>query len=295
MTQETANSENLVDATFVNTHAGWMFALAHNLLGDAALAEDAVQDALIAAHTRGNFEGRSDIRTWLHRVTLNAALAIRRKRGTTHRDIDSLQPAFDANACRIEEPWGELRNTDDVLQQRELAEFVRRSVQMLPDDYRVCLQLRDIEELSVSDTAAMLGISEQNVKVRTHRARAALKRLLEPLLRGQPVADITTDLPAADVEPGFARTMKGLMLAAFPMMITCEQFEDFIADYLAGGLSAYQRRLFDFHVRTCRECREYLAAYQRAREMAGAACKLVNDVKAAPADLVRAVVSALGV
>jgi len=58
---------------------------------------------------------------------------------------------------------------------------------MLPDNYRTVLLLRDIEELSVSEVAELLNLSETNVKVRVHRARSARKKLLEPLLRGEEI------------------------------------------------------------------------------------------------------------
>lgn len=60
-------------------------------------------------------------------------------------------------------------------------------IDTLPDTYRIVLVLRDIEELSTAEVAEMLELTEANVKVRLHRARAALKKLLEPLLRGQDI------------------------------------------------------------------------------------------------------------
>ena len=58
-------------------------------------------------------------------------------------------------------------------------------IDKLPDNYRTVLLLRDVEEMSISEVAKILNISETNVKVRVHRARSALKKLLEPLLRGE--------------------------------------------------------------------------------------------------------------
>ena len=55
----------------------------------------------------------------------------------------------------------------------------------LPESYRVILQLRDIEEMSTREVAEGLGLTEANVKVRLHRARSALKKLLEPVLKGE--------------------------------------------------------------------------------------------------------------
>ena len=63
------------------------------------------------------------------------------------------------------------------------------------------------------------------------------------------------------------RWMKGMMLKHMPFMMTCIEFEDFIIDYLEGDLSERQKTVFEFHLRICRECREYLAAYRRTMEV----------------------------
>ena len=90
------------------------------------------------------------------------------------------------------------------------------------------------------------------------------------------------------------RTMKGAMLNWMPGMLTCVEFEDFLIDYMAGDLPAGQRRVFEFHIRICRECREYLAAYRRTIEVAGRAYQdetapVPDEV---PEDLVQAIVAA---
>lgn len=270
-----------------------MLGLANRVLMDPHLAEDAIQEALMAVHNKGSdFDGRADIRTWLYRITINAALTLRRKRVKSECNIDDLQPDFDANACRIEEPWTELRTTSEVLEEAELTSYVRRSVEALPEAYRTCLQLRDFEELSVREVSEILDISEENVKVRTHRARSALKRLLEPLLRGGSISDIASAPLPLEAAPTIGRIAKGVMMTYTPMMITCRQFEDFIMDYLEDALPKKTRRLFEFHIRTCRECREYLAAYQRTRDIAHASA-LVLTLSDVPEDLIEAVAAAL--
>lgn len=63
------------------------------------------------------------------------------------------------------------------------------------------------------------------------------------------------------------RWIKGMMLKHMPLMITCLEFEDFIIDYLEGELSERQRTVFELHLKICRECRDYLAAYRRTMEV----------------------------
>lgn len=87
------------------------------------------------------------------------------------------------------------------------------------------------------------------------------------------------------------RRLKGTMLKHVPGMITCREFEDFIMDYLEGELPERQEKLFERHLRVCRECREYLAAYERTVDVGKAALgpdyePVPDDV---PDDLIKAV------
>ena len=164
--------DRAVVTDFVQAHIGWMRALALRLVKDEGLAEDCVQEALM--------------KTWLHRITINEALMKLRSRKRLEEDlIDPLLPDFDETGCRIEAPWQRLDSADEILDQERQRNLVRSKIDELPESYRIVLMLRDIEEMTTAEVADFLGITESNVKVRLHRARAALKRLLEPLLRGQ--------------------------------------------------------------------------------------------------------------
>ena len=92
----------------------------------------------------------------------------------------------------------------------------------------------------------------------------------------------------------FKRWLKGLMLRRVHYMITCREFENFVLRYLDGELSPRQRSIFEWHLRLCRECREYLDAYQRTVEIAKVAlappeAPVPDDV---PEDLVKAILDA---
>ncbi len=173
--------------TFVRDNAGWMLALARRYVTDQALAEDVVQAAFTDIF-RGldNFEGRSTLKTWMHRIVVNQALMSLRKSNRMETvPIDDLLPDFNESGCRIEERWTTTETPESLLQKAETRENVISLIDQLPESYRAVLLLRDIEELSTEEVAAMLSISEANVKVRLHRARAALKKLLEPLFKGE--------------------------------------------------------------------------------------------------------------
>jgi len=93
---------------------------------------------------------------------------------------------------------------------------------------------------------------------------------------------------------GLLRRMKGAMLKRMHGMITCREFEDFVLQYLEGQLPRSQARIFEWHMRMCRECREYLAAYQRSMQISEAVLgaddePLPEDV---PEDLIAAILDA---
>ena len=171
----------------VRANIGWMLALAERLLRDRAAAEDVVQEAFIRAFRGlGDFEGRSRIEAWLRRITVNTALSrLRQLNRLAEQPIDELLPEIDRSDFRMEERWTHLIPFDDVIASDERRRYVHEKIGELPDMYRVVLHLRDIEGYATSEVAELLDISQSNVKVRLHRARAALKKLLEPLLRGE--------------------------------------------------------------------------------------------------------------
>ncbi|NNG04963.1 MAG: sigma-70 family RNA polymerase sigma factor [Inquilinus sp.] len=171
----------------VRTHIGPMRAVARRILGGDAFADDCVQEAFLKAFRKiDGFEGRSSLKTWLHRITVNEALMkLRALKRLDERPIDLLMPEFDENACRIEAAWPTLATTEDILERESTRALVTSKIRELPDSYRIVLLLRDIEELDTAEVAKLLDITQGNVKVRLHRARSALKKLLEPVLRGE--------------------------------------------------------------------------------------------------------------
>ena len=171
----------------VRSNIEWMLALARRITANKALAEDVVQDAFINAF-RGfeKFEGKSSVKTWLHRITVNAALGkLRQMDRLAEESVEALLPEFDSNDCRIEAPWSKLVSTEDIVENEQLSSVVREKIHNLPESLRIVLLLRDIEGYTSAEVAEVIGISESNVKVRLHRARSALKKLLEPILRDE--------------------------------------------------------------------------------------------------------------
>jgi RNA polymerase sigma-70 factor (ECF subfamily) len=173
-------------AELVQAHGDYLYRVAMRMTGNAADAGDAVQEAFISAfRSIDGFEGRATLRTWLHRMTVNAALM--RLRARTRRNevsIDELAPEFEG--LRGPEPhWAFVESSEDMLARAGVRAAVTAAIDRLPDAYRVVVILRDIEDLDTREVAELLGDTEGTIKVRLHRARAALKKLLEPVYLAQ--------------------------------------------------------------------------------------------------------------
>lgn len=163
-----------------------MLATSRRLLGSEEDARETVQEAFVQAFRNiGGFEGRSSLGTWLYRIAVNTALMrMRAKRRRPEGSIDDLLPEFDLDGCRFEPLWQLSETAESMVQRDQVRVLVRQSIDALPTDYRVILVLRDIEDHDTATVAKILDISREAVKTRLHRARAALKKLLEPLYRG---------------------------------------------------------------------------------------------------------------
>ncbi|MEO5761004.1 MAG: sigma-70 family RNA polymerase sigma factor [Vicinamibacteria bacterium] len=164
----------------VRIHSGRMLSVCRRILRNDEEAKDAVQEAFVSAF-RGlkNFEGTSQLGTWLHRIAVNASLMrLRSRKRRPEESIDDFQPTFkDDGHARIE-PRDWSPSAEQLVQSRETRDFVRGCIDQLPDAYRVVLLLRDIEEHDTAEAAEILGVTDGVVKVRLHRARHALRRLL---------------------------------------------------------------------------------------------------------------------
>lgn len=166
--------------TLVRTHSGRMLSVCRRILRNDDEAQEAVQEAFVSAFRAiKSFEGNCRLGTWLHRIAVNASLMrLRSKKRRPEESIEALLPGFkeDGHAALDPQDWSP--SALQLVEQRETREFVRTCIDELPDLYRVVLLLRDIEELDTSEAAEVLGVTEGVVKVRLHRARHALRRLL---------------------------------------------------------------------------------------------------------------------
>jgi RNA polymerase sigma-70 factor (ECF subfamily) len=164
-------------ATVVRTLGGRMLSVARRFLHDEEAARDAVQDAFLSAFRAiHSFDGDAQLGTWLHRIVVNAALMkLRTRRRKPEQSIEPMLPAFAEDGHHASRPvvaWTE--SAEQALLRREARARVRAAIAALPESYRTVLLLRDIEERSTREAADRLGITENALKLRLHRARQAL-------------------------------------------------------------------------------------------------------------------------
>lgn len=162
-------------------HKDRVYSIVLHFSGNESSARDIVQQVFLKLFTRiGEFRSESIFSTWLHRITVNAALMrIRRRRSRPEEPIEALLPSFveDGHSTVEFRDWGE--SPEVVLAREEVRTAVREAIDRLPESYRTVLVLRDIEELDTAEVAELLGISANAVKIRLHRARQALRTLLD--------------------------------------------------------------------------------------------------------------------
>jgi RNA polymerase sigma-70 factor (ECF subfamily) len=157
-----------------------LYRLSFRMLGNHHDALDAVQEILVKLMAAlPKFQGRSRFGTWLYRLAANTCLDIRRKRGRTAAEsLDATLEFSPATSLTIleDEPAD---NPDVYIEQQYRENVVRAALDRLPESQRRLLELRDLEDLSNSQVADLLGIEVGALKARLHRARQALKRVLD--------------------------------------------------------------------------------------------------------------------
>ena len=162
-----------------------IYFMLYSLLKNEAEAEDVVQETVIKVYQNlDKFRGESQFRTWVLSIARNEGLGRLRKIGS--RREDSLDAETDEQTGdytpAILTSWREI--PAEALEQKELGQILRKAIEGLPQIYRNIVLLRDIKEMDIRESAAVLGITEASVKVRLHRARALLQRNLAPQLKG---------------------------------------------------------------------------------------------------------------
>jgi RNA polymerase sigma-70 factor (ECF subfamily) len=176
------NGEPDAAEEFVRRFGARLLATARRFLHRDADAEDAVQEGFLSAiKAIEGFNGYSTLGTWLHRIIVNVCLMkLRDRRRRSEISIEGLLPTFDGTGhhARAVSRWNE--TPLEQLARDETRMLVRRCIDSLSDDYRAVLFLRDIEQQTTQEAAEILDATPGTIKTRLHRARQALRTLLEP-------------------------------------------------------------------------------------------------------------------
>lgn len=208
-----------------------LLASATRVLRNPDEARDAVQEGLISAWRNiGQFEGSASISTWLHRIVINACLA-RLRSSRFSREVAAPDGDHVANSqiAGLPAAWSE----PGVGLEKRVA--MRRAIQnaldMLPEEFRVVLLLRDVEELSSKETADQIGVSDSLVRQRLHRARTIMAEMLRPELCSGPE-------------------------------LTCGGQLDLLLDYIDQALPQELQTPVHDHITGCPACSELLRQYR---------------------------------
>jgi RNA polymerase sigma-70 factor (ECF subfamily) len=217
--------------TLVRTYSPRLLSSATRILGSSDDARDAVQEALISAWKGiARFEGAASVYTWLHRIVMNACLT--RLRSARSRKEVSLANDTHPVAAAFEELPGMWTETGPSLEKRAaMRRALQRALDQIPQDFRIVLLLRDVEELSSRETAEQLGITDTLVRQRLHRARTIMAELLRPELCEGPA-------------------------------LTCGGQLDLLLDYIDSTLPPDLQQPVHDHIESCPACTNLLASYR---------------------------------
>jgi RNA polymerase sigma-70 factor (ECF subfamily) len=178
------NHDSQAFEDLVNRYTARLYTAAKRMLKNADDAADAVQDAFVMAYLSiHKFRGRSSIFTWLYRILVNNCL-MQIRSGFRRRQVAIDSAALDAGCSRNAPAMSDSEESEAERFSDELKALVLECVYELPSDHRQIILLRDYQGLSTNKTAAMLGLSLSATKTRLHRARQALRAIVELSLPG---------------------------------------------------------------------------------------------------------------
>lgn len=173
-------------ARLVDTYSAQIYRLGLKMLGNEQDAEDVLQNTFLNAMTHlSSFEGRSSISTWLYRIASNEAL-MQLRRGKKKISIEDIQQENSDEGLlpEIFVDWSILPENELLAGEGKVT--LDEAIKNLPENLRMVFILRDIEDVSIKDTAEILNLSETNVKTRLLRARMFLRERLSAYYSERP-------------------------------------------------------------------------------------------------------------
>lgn len=177
--------------TIMERHNQRLYRIARAVLKNDSEAEDVVQEAYLRAFAAlRDFRGDASLATWLTRIALNEALGRKRRQ----RPTVELETVKESNAEIIRFPGMNAEHDPErAAARQEIRKLLETAMDALPESFRLVFVMRDVEEMSIEETASFLGIRPETVKTRLHRAR----RLLRECLEGQLASTLKDSFPFA--------------------------------------------------------------------------------------------------
>jgi len=212
-----------------------LLASAARLLGSRDEAQDAVQETLLAVWKNvKQFQGASSLYTWVHRILINTCLArLRSPQVSKEIQFPDLEKPDSGESGVRESPLDTVHEEKRPTLEKQIAmrRAIERALQQIPEEFRIVLLLRDVEELSSKEAAEHLGIPDALVRQRLHRARSVMAEILRPELCSGPE-------------------------------LTCGGRLDLLIDFIDGLLPAELLQPVNLHVHSCGTCSRLLEGYR---------------------------------
>jgi RNA polymerase sigma-70 factor (ECF subfamily) len=202
--------------TIIQLHNRRLFRTVRGIVREADEAEDIVQEAWVRAYAAlGQFRGESSLATWLTRIALNEALE-RRRRGKRMTSFDGLSDAEREGGEVVPFPLGggHVIDPERSAAHAEVRLMLERAIDELPTPFRTVFIMRAVEQMTTEETASCLGVPEETVKTRFHRAKRRLRDAVAERLENALVD--TFPFAGARCERVTERIMKRLGLGITP-------------------------------------------------------------------------------
>jgi len=175
--------------TLMSRHQKQVYRLACRLTRNQADAEEVLQDTFMRAYRRlGGFRQDAKFSTWLYRIATNAARMLHRGRARHPTEpLDEYLPRFDGQGRHARDvDHARAADAEELLDRGRLARHAKGALERLPELYRIPFVLRDLEEMPTAEVASVLGITDEAVRQRVHRARLMLRGYLSHLVGVEP-------------------------------------------------------------------------------------------------------------
>jgi RNA polymerase sigma-70 factor, ECF subfamily len=175
-----ARGDHAAFEELMRRHNGKLFRVARAIVRDDVEAEDVLQDAYVDAYRHvDQFRGGSRVATWLTRIVINQALVRLRKRKQERMVVPFTRQADDQVQLEAEIADEKSESPPAAILRAEIRRILEQRIDELPDAFRTVFVMRDIEDMSVHETAECLGIPPATVRTRLFRARALLRAALD--------------------------------------------------------------------------------------------------------------------